>query len=251
MLESKRCPSFFCMPLILLPLFLIILLSAGGENSPYSCYYTSDTITVDGFLTEQARDKAPRLDFLVPETGSRPLSLTQASLRWNDRYLFVGFKAFDKDIGGTFTERDSSTFKEDVLEIFLKPLKDQDLYYNFEINALGTIYDAMNGKGIPWRERKKWDCQGLLLSIKIQGTMNQNIDEDEYWQMEVGIPWSEFSIIKGSLPSPGDTWLFHLARYDYSRYLPEGKELSSCAPLTKANFHNYSEWIPLKFCKNR
>lgn len=251
MSETIRKPLIHLSLFILMNLLLTHRCYTEAENISYSCYHTSDTITVDGILSEPAWEKAPELEFMAPQTGSRPASLTQAKIRWNARYLFVGFKAFDKDIGGTFTERDSATFKEDVLEIFLKPLKDQDLYYNLEINALGTVYDARNGKSIPWRDRKKWDCRGLLLSIKVQGTMNQNSDEDEYWQMEAGIPWSEFDVIKGAPPSPGDTWRFHLARYDYSRYLPEGKELSSCAPLKKVSFHDYNDWITLKFSDTR
>lgn len=46
-----------------------------------------------------------------------------------------------------------------------------------------------------------------------------------------------------------DRWLFHLAHYDYSIYLPEGLELSSCAPLTKIDFHHYEDWITLRFTK--
>jgi hypothetical protein len=44
-----------------------------------------------------------------------------------------------------------------------------------------------------------------------------------------------------------DVWTCHLARYDYSLYLPDGPELSSCAPLSELNFHLREEWIPLEF----
>ncbi|MBN1903181.1 carbohydrate-binding family 9-like protein [Candidatus Sumerlaeota bacterium] len=242
MSPPRLCVLFLC---------LIIPSYSEEENLSYHSYHTSETITVDGILTEKAWEEAGEMKFFVPETGTKPISLTEAGICWNSQYLFVRFKAYDRDIGGALTERDSSTFREDVLEIFLKPLKNQDIYYNFEINALGTVYDARNGEGIPWKDRKKWNCQGLLVSTKINGTMNQGNDEDETWQMEVGIPWSAIDITRGRCPRTGDTWRFHLARYDYSRYLPDGKELSSCAPLRKVNFHNYHDWIPLKFCFNQ
>jgi hypothetical protein len=37
--------------------------------------------------------------------------------------------------------------------------------------------------------------------------------------------------------------------YDCPVYLPEGVELSSCAPLTRVDFHRYEDWIPLCFVK--
>ncbi len=219
----------------------------GADKVLYSCHFTSEPLTIDGQLDETAWGKAPVLEFYVPPAQDKPLSPTEARVLWDHKFLYVGFKAYDRDIIGTYTKRDSATFKEDVLEIFFKPLADDSCYYNFEINALGTVYDAMNAKSLPWKERKNWNCEGLGLKITINGTMNESKDQDQYWQMELAIPFEEITILKNRKPSDGDTWQFHLARYDYSAYLPGGKELSSCAPLTEVNFHKYADWRPLKF----
>lgn len=77
--------------------------------------------------------------------------------------------------------------------------------------------------------------------------MNNWRDEDKYWQLEVAIPFESLPTLKGKIPWPGDTWLFHLSRYDYSVYLPKGVELSSCAPLSRVDFHYYEDWLHLKF----
>jgi len=237
--------SFLCFMIMFIgPL---VMNASGKEITSYSCYFTSETITIDGQLNETAWKKAPVLNFYVPPTGAKPLSPTEGRVLWDHRFLYVGFKAYDKDIIGTFTRRDSPTFKEDVLEIFLKPLESNECYYNFEINALGTVYDAMNTKSMSWKERQKWNCMGLRVKTTIHGTLNERKDQDQDWEMEAAIPWKDLSALKGKKPSPGDTWLFHLGRYDYSQYLPDGKELSSCAPLTKVNFHNAGEWLALKF----
>ncbi len=113
---------------------------------PYECHHILETINVDGLLDELAWEKAPTLDFYIPVTHSTPQSLSYGKLLWDEKYLYVGIKAYDKDIWGFHTERDSPTCNEDVLEVFLKPRKDSGAYYNFEINPLGTVYDAFNVK---------------------------------------------------------------------------------------------------------
>ena len=62
------------------------------------------------------------------------------------------------------------------------------------------------------------------MGVHIEGTLNDHEDEDEFWQLEAAIP------------EPGDEWLFHLSRYDYSVYLPEGVELSSWPPYQRFSF---------------
>lgn len=222
-----------------------------GSRDTYDCLHISQPITVDGLLDEPPWQRAPLVDFRIPVTLEKPLSETEARLLWDDDYLYVGFKAYDKDIYSHFTERDSTTCYEDVLEVFFKTDPARDPYYNFEINALNTVYDAFTikrGAGGPDHHRwSRWNCTGLKSAVVIQGTLNNPEDVDEYWQLEVAIPFAGLPTLSGRPPTPGDQWLFHLARYDYSVYLPEGLELSSCAPLSQVDFHRYEDWIPLKF----
>ena len=67
--------------------------------------------------------------------------------------------------------------------------------------------------------------------------------------MEVAIPFASLSTLKEKTPKDKDHWLFHLARYDYSVYLPKGVELSSCSKLSEVNFHKYEDWMNLKFVR--
>ena len=222
------------------------------KESPYHCPFTSEPIKIDGFLDEPAWQRAKPLSFIVPVTLKDPVSKTEARLLWDREYLYVGFKAYDKDIWSYYTQRDDPTCEEDVLEIFFKTEPAKEPYYNFEINALGTVYDAYNlrrqaaGDDHRW---SKWNCEGLKVGVHIEGTLNNPEYEDEYWQLEAAIPFAELPGLKGKIPEPGDEWLFHLARYDYSVYLPEGVELSSCARLSEVNFHRYEDWLTLRFKK--
>lgn len=178
---------------------------------------------------------------------------TEISLLWDDNYFYVGFKAYDKDIFSYYTERDSVTCDEDVLEVFIKPDLEREPYYNFEINALNTVYDACNIKknagGKRMHRWKRWNCEGFKSAVTIKGTLNNWEDVDEYWILEVAIPFAGLPTLKGKTPKPGDIWLFHLARYDYSVYLPDGVETSSSAHYTEFNFHHWEDWSRLRFVK--
>jgi len=215
------------------------------------CRFIETPVKIDGILDEAAWQKARVIDrFLIPVTLKEPISKTEARIVYDTTHLYVGFKAYDEDVWGITTERDSATCQEDVLEIFFKPEPEKDPYYNFEINALGTVYDALTmkrGAAGNFRRWNSWNCKNLQVGISVKGTLNNWEDRDEYWCMEVAIPFASLPTLKGKTPKRGDVWIFHLSRYDYSVYLPAGPELTSCAPLSKADFHYYEDWIPLVF----
>lgn len=217
----------------------------------YRCGFIDEPIIVDGVLDELVWQQALPMGLVLPVSHAEPISKTEAKLLWDKNYLYVGFKAHDKDIWSYLAERDSLTCSEDVLEVFIKPDADKDGYYNFEINALNTVYDAFNLKrnagGSDHHRWSRWNCEGLKSAVSIKGTLNDPNDVDEYWCLEVAVPFAGLPSLAGRTPENGDVWKFHLARYDYSIYLPEGVELSSCAPFTKVDFHRYEDWRELRF----
>ena len=220
------------------------------SQTPYLVHRTPGNITIDGHFKEDAWKKASALNFLVCKTHEKPLGKTEAKILWDKEFLYVGFDALDKDVWSYLTQRDSQTCLEDCLEIFFKTVPTKAPFYNFEINALGTIFDAFSpGKAIAggYRRWSKWNCEGIQVAVNIRGTLNDHTDVDEGWGLEVAIPFRSLPSLEGKSPRAGDSWLFHLARYDYSVYLPgDGMEISSTALITGA-FYDYEEWQSLVF----
>jgi hypothetical protein len=218
----------------------------------YECKYIKDEIAIDGDIEKPIWQQADVLDFYIPVTGEKAKSKTEGRLLWSDHYLYVGFKAYDKDLFGYHTAHDATTCEDDVLEIFFKTNPAMEPYHNFEINVLNAVYDAYNlrrktaGSHRRW---SKWNCAGLKSAVTMKGTLNDYHDQDEWWQLEVAIPFRSLHIQRGSSPQPGDSWLFHLSRYDYSIYLEDGCELSSTAKLQEVDFHRYEDWDRLVFVK--
>lgn len=216
----------------------------------YRCPYSETPIVVDGELNEPIWQKAKTLSLAIPASFDEPISKTAAKIAYDKDFLYVAFKAYDEDIWGMLTARDSPTCSEDVLEVFFKTDPVKDPYFDFEINVLGTVYDAYEvkrhfaGGSSRWA---RWNCAGLKVASKVKGTINNLADKDEYWILEAAIPFAEIPTLGGKSPAKGDNWLFSLARYDYSIYLPAGRELSACAPLSKPDFHWYEDWRKLLF----
>lgn len=217
----------------------------------YECRFVREEIPIGGEVASKLWKNAAPAKFYVPLTHADPISNTEAGVLWSENCLYTFFRAYDKDIFAYHTERDSTTCQDDVLELFFKTRLNKEPYYNFEINALATVYDAYNLKSDEKaggsRRWSKWNCEGLKVAARIQGTLNDPTDVDEYWELEIAVPFASLDLGGKSRPEPADEWLCHLARYDYSVYLPEGCELSSTARLNKVNFHLCEEWNCLRF----
>jgi hypothetical protein len=215
------------------------------------CTYTAEPITPDGQLDEPAWELAEVLDFYVPPKADPVISKTEGRLLWDNKFLYAGYRAYDRDVWSTYTEPNSPTCHEDVLELFFMPDETEGTYYNFEINALGTVYDACNRRpykagGSGSQRWKQWNCENLGVGVHVEGKINDMTVEDEYWQLEIAVPFASLPTVP-SPPQAGDKWRFHLARYDYSMYLPDGLELSTTARLPKVDFHLIETWDVLEF----
>ena len=222
---------------------------AAPPQQPAICRYTDTRIAVDGMMEEAWENATVITDFAIPGMPDPPASHTEARMMWDDTFLYVFYKAVDKDIWGYFRERDDMTCREDVLELFVKPDPEGEGYCNFEINALRTVYDAyVPREKTPMGHRwKQWDCPRLRVGVRVEGTLNNYTDEDSCWTLELAIPFDSFPWPDAGTPAAGTEWLFHLGRYDYSVYLEKGVELTSCAALSAPSFHATEEWRLLRF----
>jgi hypothetical protein len=229
-----------------LGLCLLALQARAASVLPaYECHRSASPIAIDGKLDEWK--SIPSVNFYVPASAEKLVRKAEGKVLWDDKYLYIAMKTWDKDIWSYMTERDSPVCHEDVLEAFINPNTKDVPYYAFEINAIGTVYDAcflqnMTCMGSRW---KLWNCRGLKIGTSIKGTLNNPGDIDEYWSLEMAIP---FSSLTGKAPKYEDEWTFQLAGYDYSVYLPpEGVELFVSIPLSKVDFHMPAEWQTLRF----
>jgi hypothetical protein len=144
------------------------------------------------------------------QTGAK--QKTAARLLWDAQALYVGFDADDADVTARFLQRDDPTYRDDAVEIFINPdPKQEALYYGFEMNARGVLYDYLN-----YNSRtlfKRFDATGVTIASAVRGTLNVREDIDNGWGLEVAIPWTNFEELSRP-PLDGTVWKANVNRWD-------------------------------------
>jgi hypothetical protein len=222
------------------------------ELAHYTCYRTSRRPGIDGRLDKPAWREAPRSHRFVDLVSGGPAILeTRMASLWDDDFLYVAFWVGEPDVQARLTKRDSLVWTENDVEVFIGG---EECYYEFEINALGTVYevfyvwqaalkkgsrfdrpefdlrarrvDVLGGfqDGLRWGRHPRgprwafmdWDFPGLRTAVRVQGTLNDASDIDEGWTAEIAFPWRGMRILAGkrSLP-PRDGDVWRL---DFSRF---------------------------------
>jgi hypothetical protein len=113
----------------------------GVSSSECLCLRTPAPIEIDGDLTKEPwtrAARAPRFGDMV--TGDPGYFDTRAAVLWDDHNLYVAFWMEEPFVEAALTERDSLIFNENDVELFIDG---GDCYYEFEINALGTVYEVL------------------------------------------------------------------------------------------------------------
>ena len=195
----------------------------------YKAFRTAEPITIDGKLDEASWLSAPRSPkFVDLISGKAAVHDTEAAVMWDDENLYVGYWIEEPLVQAKFTERDSPIYQDNDVELFVAGA---DAYYEFEINALGTVYEGLfiwqsafeakgyhklpeldqtrpgvkfqpfNGVGLTTHPRGKrwaylkWDFPKLKSAVHVDGTLNDATDRDRGWTVELALPWSGMKVL--------------------------------------------------------
>ncbi|WP_420456020.1 carbohydrate-binding family 9-like protein [Rubrivirga sp.] len=220
-----------------LVLFLLFALPAGAQTwdamrdiTPrgYVAHRAPTPVVIDGKLDEPAWLAAPWTDpFVDIEGDAKPLPryLTRARMLWDDAFLYVGAQMEEPHVWGDSTRRNSVIFYDNDLEIFLDPDGDNHGYYEFEVNALNTIWELTLEK--PYKDGgpaiSPTNLPGLRSAVFVDGTLNAAHDTDRGWSVEVALPLAELAAYNGGRrPMDGDQWRIGLSRVEWQHRITEG-----------------------------
>ncbi len=251
------------------------------ELAHYTCYRTAGPLSIDGKLDEPSWQKARCSErFVDIVTGARAWFDTRVAILWDDDCLYFGFNAQETDVWATLTERDSKIYEDNDLEVFIAG---QDTYYEFEINALNTIYEVfwiwkdifkpghplfgrpefnpaahptleisgIGGHVHPRGERwgfLDWDFPGLRHAVHVDGVLNRRAGADMGWSAEIAFPWRGLELLadgRSLPPRDGDVWRIDCSRFQQidSRGMP----LNPGAGWTWNRHGHYDSHIPETF----
>ena len=114
--------------------------SGATEVSRYTCHRANAPLTIDGNLDKRAWQLAPKSRRFVDVVTGRPGPFdTRAAALWDDQNLYIAFWIEEPSVEAALTARDALLFNENDVEVFIDG---GDCYYEFEINALGTLYEV-------------------------------------------------------------------------------------------------------------
>ncbi|RXZ80635.1 carbohydrate-binding family 9-like protein [Paenibacillaceae bacterium] len=195
----------------------------------YVCKKAPHPLVLDGRLDKPFwQDAAWTDDFVDIEGELKPLPAkrTRVKMLWDEQYFYFGAEMEENEIWATLTERDSVIFQDNDFEIFIDPDGDTHNYYEFEINALNTVWDLLLVK--PYRDGgpcvNGWDISGLQTAVHIDGTLNDPSVPSRAWSVEVAIPWK---ILRECAPDnrpplPGEFWRVNFSRVQWQVEVQDG-----------------------------
>ena len=227
---------------------LLLLPLAGMAQPVYDCYRTSGKIKIDGRVTEKEwGDAVPCADFrdIRGDGFAEPKYLTTMRMLWDDDNFYISAVLVEPDVKAGVARRDDIVYHDNDFEVFLNPYGDRILYYELEVNALGTVMDLlMNG---PYSEggtyMMTWDFPGLEVAVKVQGTLNRSNDTDAGWSVEMKIPFAGLSR-GGADPRANKIWRANFSRVEW---LTQPEENWVWAPTGVVDIHHPMRWGYLRF----
>jgi hypothetical protein len=191
--------------------------TAGKFRPPeYTILRAGTPIVIDGKLDEAAWFAAPDVgDFHFTWWKEGKKEQTRAKLLWDDEYLYIGVICQDAHITARHTERDGKIPEDDCFEVMITPNQDTPhIYFNIEFNLLGGILDNFRPHGPSKPRAPKWDAADIKIAGAHVGTLNNDSDTDQYWIVEVAVPFKNFAAVaQQARPRPGTGWNLNLNRH--------------------------------------
>lgn len=236
----------------------------GEQKIPhYTAYHVARPIKVDGKLNEACWKQAPRSSrFVDILSGAPTLYDTRVAVLWDETNLYVGFWLQEPNVRATFTKYNSPIYENNDAEVFIAG---KDSYYEFEINALNTVYEAFfmwedtygkdgfaqepafarsnplvkpfNGVGYTNHPRGlrlgswDWVFPGRQTAVHVDGTLNNDKDKDRGWTVELAFPWEGMKWLakadgRALPPREGDVWRIDFSRFNQYKAPPPAKDSS-------------------------
>lgn len=115
----------------------------------------------------------------------------QVKVCYSDESVFVYFKVEEDEVTAKYTDVNDPVHKDSCVEFFINPFpNNSDAYFNFEINAIGTIHVGFGSVG----KRKTLSIIDIN-NIEIFSTLNKpTIGKygGDYWEIFYRVPVSLF-----------------------------------------------------------
>ena len=216
----------------------------------YICGRATGPITVDGRLDEPSWIKAPWTQYHLDIEGRmrpvKPRFNTRTKMLWDDQYFYVAARLDEPHVWGTITERNAVIFHDNDFEVFIDPDGDSHTYYEFEVNALNTVWNLFMDK--PYKHGGNAvirEMPGQKSGVYVKGTLNDPGDTDEYWSVEIAFPWKAMAEHAHCAcpPEDGDQWRVNFSRVEWGHKIVDGKYIRVPSKEERTDDLHEDNWI--------
>jgi len=182
-------------------------------------------LKLDGKLDEPAWQAADFTRQFVSQRWSRvyPKSPRQgrAKMLWDDKRLYVGFEIRDEDILGGIPRnaKDPPLWKRGAVELLIQPSDKQGNkdYYQILVGPQNMVFDSQfddfekpNIEPAGPFGHSEWTSK-LTAGVKLDGTLDNPVDIDQGYVIEMAIPWISFGKANHVPPVAGEIWKMNLS----------------------------------------
>jgi hypothetical protein len=218
----------------------------GPDARQYICYRAANPPVIDGVFSEEEWTKAEWSNSFIDITGDlgkKPRFNTRVKMLWDNDYLYIAAELEEPHVSGRLTQRDAVIFNDNDFEIFIDPDGDTHNYYEIELNALNTVWDLSLSK--PYRDGAQinngFNIESMKSAVAISGTLNNPVDKDEKWSIEIALPFKSFTE-PGYRIGSGDQWRINFSRVEWQYRIVENSYLKVKDPVTGKNLPE-DNWV--------
>jgi hypothetical protein len=185
---------------------------------------------------------------LATRVESKASYSTKVKALHSDTGMYFLFDCEDKRLTCTMTKDFEDIFKEDVVEVFLWPDQQQNVYFEYEVSPLGVQLPLLvsNDKGtyFGWRPWHFEDDRLIKAKTAVSGGRKKKMAKVTGWTAEFFIPFSLLKGLGNVPPAAGATWRANMCRIDYDQ-LPQS--YWSWSPVTGGSFHDFHNFGTFRF----
>lgn len=182
---------------------------------------------INGRLDDPCWQDAARLRLDNAPPGQRTTQPTEVFLTYDREWLYLAFRCQEAQMAQIVAEqtrRDAEVWRDDCVEIFLRPDPQAATYYHLAINSRGTLYDA---RCTP-RAQAGWNLPAQVAAQR----------GEQEWTVELACP---LTALKRGGVQLGERWRVNFGREER----PHG-ELSAWSPVGR-RFHQPDKFGWLEF----
>jgi hypothetical protein len=124
---------------------------------------------------------------------------TTFRLLYDDRRIYLGVRCEEPCMNRVFdkvSERGGAVWKENAVEIVLRPPGETVRVYHLSVNTLGTVFEVVHAG----KESTVWSSQARAAADL----------GDTFWSAEIAIPLASFGV---EAICPGDVWRGNFSRH--------------------------------------